>query len=166
MEVPALRCGEASVDCRTIAFEPAKSGHRRSQSVCVSERITCHDRRCARSILSSGSQGGCGPAKQRSIVSKFNELPTLPRASNRRPDGLRKTTAIAQLLRPLHVLKAFYLGERRPKSGTPVQGRGIASALRCAKQYDRRPRADSARKPVRRWPSRKPAQRQPALSPS
>jgi hypothetical protein len=43
----------------------------------------CHGRGCERSVLSSGSQGGRLPAKQRSIVAKFNELPALPRISAR-----------------------------------------------------------------------------------
>jgi hypothetical protein len=31
--------------------------------------------------------------------------------------------------RPIQALKAFYFGEQRPKSGTPVQGRGIAGSM-------------------------------------
>jgi len=39
-------------------------------------------------------------------------------------------------LRPLHVLKTFYLGARRPRSGTPVQGRG--SRVPCCGRLSRR----------------------------
>jgi hypothetical protein len=46
--------------------------------------------------LADGSQGGRLPAKQRSIVGKFNELPALQRVSARAVvarDGLRKAIA-------------------------------------------------------------------------
>jgi hypothetical protein len=77
-------------------------------------------------------RGGCGPAKQHSIADKFNEFPALQRVSTREqslPGRFAQGNSARTTSRPLQALKASYPGEWRPKSGTPVQGRGIAGSM-------------------------------------
>jgi hypothetical protein len=67
------------------------------------------------------------PAKQRCIVGKFSELPALPRVSARAIVAGRSAqgNSARTTSRPLQALKAFYPSERRPKSGTLIQGREL-----------------------------------------
>jgi hypothetical protein len=69
--------------------------------------------------------------KQRSIVGKINELPPFRVSARERssPAWSAKGDSARTTSRPSQALKAFYLGERRSKSGAPIQGKRIAGSM-------------------------------------
>ncbi len=105
----------------------SKSGHRRSPSALMFQGAmsSWSQMRAERSVIWFT---GRTPFLQSSVASSASSVNS-PRfhvsaREQSSPGWSAQGNSARTTSRPLQALKAFYLSERRPKSGTPIQGRG------------------------------------------